>query len=384
MKGRDILMIALVLALSCVLGTTPMVKAAIKNKLMPKVEVEKLTQMQGQLSDYFLEDAYLESLVDDWYNSLSSTARVGQLIMPAWDNETNLDTLKVLIETEAVGGYMVLNKTFTPELIADLEMANPNIVPLLVSVDAEPSLLKYRFEDPVYEKETKDLDTTELINKVTKDIADELKRFGMNLNFAPVYDLGTNKSVIGARAFSDDPEIVQERANLMARDFMRANIIPTAKHFPGHGLVSGDTHLELQTITEPLKELESFKSAITAQIPMVMVGHLAVKNETCDTDGLPATLSSLMMTDLLREELGFKGLIITDAMNMQAVSEIEDADLKALLAGADIVLMPLDAAKLNQDIQELLMIEPVFAPEFEAKIKRVLRLKLVQRLSKYE
>jgi beta-N-acetylhexosaminidase len=383
MKFRDLIILCGVLATSFFVGRIEWVQSNIKAQLMPVPQLEFISGVQGELEDYFLSDTFLDSKVDAWYENLSPTARVGQLIMPAWDNQTSVADLGTLIENETIGGFMILNDSFTADAIAELEALNPNKGPLLVSVDAEPSLLKYRFEKPVFEKETSDLKTVTEINKVSGLIADDLKRFGMNLNFAPVYDLGTNTTVIGDRAFSDEPEMVQTRANLMSKAFMQKNVIPTAKHFPGHGTVTGDTHLELQTITDALTELPQFKSAIKAQIPVVMVGHLAIENETYDTKGLPSTLSPAIMTNLLREEMGFEGVIITDAMNMLAVSDIEDADLLSLIAGADIALMPLEAEKLNQDIQELLMAEPLFQPDFEAKIKRVLRLKLVWRLSQY-
>jgi beta-N-acetylhexosaminidase len=383
MKFRDVFILSLILGLSVFVGGFTKIGKQIKAKLMPPIEVVSISEVKGELRDFFLEDDHLEGLVNRWYDRLSLEAQVGQLIMPALDATLNDDALKLLIESETVGGFMVLTKDFSEASLKALEEANPNQVPLLVSVDAEPSLLKYRFTDPVYEKETADLKTAERITEVSRLIATELKRFGMNLNFAPVYDLSTNTTVIGTRAFSGTPAEVQPRANLMSQTFMSENVIPTAKHFPGHGLVAGDTHLESQTITDTLTELSQFTAAIKAQIPMIMVGHLAVTNENYDTKGEPATISSLMMQDLLRDEMGFEGVIITDAMNMQAVSSFEDADLKSLLAGADIALMPLDAAQLNRDIQTLLMAEPVFQAEIEAKIKRVLRLKLVWRLSQY-
>lgn len=383
MKFRDLVIIAFVLGISFFVGGIDSVQSFIKTQLMPVSEFKLISAANGEIEDYFLEDAFLESKVNTWYKTLTPTARAGQLIMPAWDNETSTEALGALIENQTVGGFMVLNKIFTPKSIAELKALNPNRVPLLVSVDAEPSLLKHRFTKPVFKKETADLKTVAQITKVSGLIAGDLKHFGMNLNFAPVYDLGTNKTVIGTRAFSEKPAEVQTRANLMSKAFMQHDVIPTAKHFPGHGTVIGDTHLESQTITGALTELPQFKSAIKAQTPVVMVGHLVVENKVHDTAGLPATLSSKMMTDLLRNEMGFEGVIMTDAMNMLAVSDIEDADLKSLIAGADIVLMPADAEALNKDIQDLLMIEPVFAPEFEAKIKRVLRLKLVWRLSQY-
>ena len=303
--------------------------------------------------------------------------------MPAWDDSLSFEALETLVNEEIVGGYMILNKTFTSESVRALNDANPSVVPLLVSIDAEPSLLKYRFPDPIYAGETAELETLGSVQNMTLEIAQELTELGVNLNFAPIYDTGANQSVIGDRAFSQSSSEVIEKANTMSVEFMKRGIIPTAKHFPGHGSVSGDTHVETQTIEGELYELPQFEAAVKASVPVMMVGHLKVANENYDTLGMPATLSALMMQDLLRKRLSFEGVVITDAMNMQGVVDFENADMNALLAGADIVLMPSEPKVLNQAIQVKMYESEVLRQEFEAKIKRVLRLKLVWQLSKY-
>jgi len=382
MKLSSVVALLLTLLVSFLVGSHELVQSQIKGVLMPPIEF-KSSALAGRLQDYFLKDEYLNKAVDDWYNQLSDTARIGQLIMPAWDSATSVETLSDLIKNETVGGFMVLRSDFSRDDIEALKKANSNSVPLLVSVDAEPSLLKYRFNNPVFRGETVDLKTTKEITNTGAIITDELKNLGLNLNFAPVYDVNKNRTVIAGRSFSDNPTEVAEKAQKLADVFMKNGVIATAKHFPGHGLVSGDTHKSLQTIVGEFKELEPFKAAIKHETPVMMVGHLAVQNSAYDTDGLPATLSPVIMQQLLRSELGFKGVAITDAMNMQAVANIEDADIKALQAGVDIVLMPKDPAALNTQVQQLADKDALFKAEIETKIKRVLRLKLVWALQKY-
>ncbi len=214
-----------------------------------------------------------------------------------------------------------------------------------------------------------------------KGISEFLQDYGVNLNFAPVYDRGVNQSVINTRAFSTDPGDVIVRANQLANIFKADNIIPTAKHFPGHGLVTEDTHVESATITGPLRELSQFEAAIRNKIPVIMVGHLAVESDYVNTQGLPATVSKDVMQTLLREEMQFDGIIITDAMNMAAVTKIPNAEIRALQAGADIILMPANSRALNQEILTLIETDPDFANLIEDKVKRVLRLKAVWALS---
>lgn len=179
-------------------------------------------------------------------------------------------------------------------------------------------------------------------------IGSEFKALGLNLDFAPVMDVDTNPNnpVIGDRAFSSDAKTVGEFGVEFIKGVQSQGILATAKHFPGHGDTSGDSHVELVKVLHPIERIESvelypFKKAIENNVDMVMVGHIVVP--ALDDDKTPATLSKKIMTDLLKEKMGFKGVVITDAFNMGAISknyEIKAAVEKSINAGADIILMP--------------------------------------------
>ena len=173
-----------------------------------------------------------------------------------------------------------------------------------------------------------------------------LKEYEFNLDFAPVADVNTNPSnpVIGTRAFSSDPEVAAEMAAAFTAGLNEYGIIGTYKHFPGHGDTAQDSHSGLAVSYKTREELEScewlpFLEAGTADF--IMVGHIALPNVTGDMT--PATLSPQIVTEILKEQLLFTGLIVTDAMNMGAITEsygAGEAAVGALLAGCDIILMP--------------------------------------------
>jgi beta-N-acetylhexosaminidase len=154
-------------------------------------------------------------------------------------------------------------------------------------------------------------------------------------------------------------------------------VIATAKHFPGHGLVSGDTHKSLQAIDGELKEVKTYPELIEKGVLSIMIGHLAViNNEKYNTNGLPATCSPVIVRDLLRNELKFKGLVVTDAMNMGGVTAVKDNSVKAIAAGVDILLMPLDCMKAHGEILAKYRSDATFKATVNEAAKRVLRMKL--------
>lgn len=211
-----------------------------------------------------------------------------------------------------------------------------------------------------------------------KIIADELAELGINCNFAPVVDINSNPKnpVINVRSFGNDPEIVSKHGLAFVEGLHTHGIIATAKHFPGHGDTSTDSHLGLPLVKKSLSELEQcelipFKSLIDAGVDMVMTAHIALPNIEKSTiiskkDGqkffLPATLSKTILTGILRDELKFNGVILTDAMDMKAISEHFDepgAIKMAIKAGADMICMPVtlrsasDIPKLDAVCQSL-------------------------------
>ena len=207
-----------------------------------------------------------------------------------------------------------------------------------------------------------------------------MEKAGVQLNFAPVVDIAANKSVINKRSFGSDPTVIATLSKQFVATSQNAGIGATLKHFPGHGAVKGDSHKQSVFIDGPLTELSTFKEIIQGQMPpvSVMVGHIVVKNNAeYNTQGLPATLSPTIITKLLRNELGFKGIITTDALNMEAAAKIPDADWKCVVAGVDLVLMPKDAQTLNDKIIKALQEKSELSHQLQASIKRIIRYKLL-------
>lgn len=181
------------------------------------------------------------------------------------------------------------------------------------------------------------VDDVELTEEVAAAIAGELARAGVSMNFAPVADANTNPDnpVIGVRSFGADPELVARHVAAFVRGTQRQGVAACAKHFPGHGDTSVDSHVDLPVVGGDLEAaLLPFRAAIGAGVRGVMTGHLLVP----ELDELPATLSRRIVTGLLREELGFDGLVVTDALEMRAISGgvgVEEAAVRALAAGVD-------------------------------------------------
>lgn len=183
--------------------------------------------------------------------------------------------------------------------------------------------------------------------------ARELRAMGINMNLAPVLDVNDNplNPVIGVRSFGDQPALVAEYGRMSIRGLQDNGIIAVAKHFPGHGSVAIDSHGDLPVIAEPLDQLLPhallpFTAAISENVPAIMSAHIALP--AIDATGLPATLSSPVLTSLLRDRLKFDGLIVTDSLGMGAITNGRgqpEAAVEAILAGADIVLTtgPLEA-----------------------------------------
>ena len=185
------------------------------------------------------------------------------------------------------------------------------------------------------------VDDVELTERVAASIGAELAEVGVNLDFAPVADVNTNPDnpVIGIRAFGADGELVARHVAASVRGLQSAGVAACAKHFPGHGDTSGDSHLALPVVTS-LEEvaLEPFRAAVAAGVLSMMTAHIVVRS-VGDT---PATMSRELLHDLLRDELGFRGMVMTDALEMKAISAtvgVEEGAVRAIAAGADALCL---------------------------------------------
>jgi beta-N-acetylhexosaminidase len=195
------------------------------------------------------------------------------------------------------------------------------------------------------------VDDPELTEEVASAIAAELAQAGVNLNLAPVADVNTNplNPVIGVRSFGSDPELVARHVAAFVRGTQRQGVAACAKHFPGHGDTSADSHRELPVAGGDLEAaLVPFRAAVDAGVRAVMTGHLLVP----ELDDRPATVSEPIVSGLLRGDLGFEGLVITDALEMKAVSEtvgVAEAAVLALAAGADALCIGHDVHEATVD-----------------------------------
>jgi beta-N-acetylhexosaminidase len=213
----------------------------------------------------------------------------------------------------------------------------------------------------------------------------ELIAMGVNTNFAPVCDVNVNplNPVIGTRSFSSHPDLAAELVAAQVAGYQRdGGVSSSAKHFPGHGDTATDSHVAFPVITHSREQWESidappFRAAIREGIDMIMTAHLAFP--ALDDSGNPATLSHAILTGVLREELGFEGVIVTDALNMQGVRDMYgDAEVavRALLAGADQLLMTPAMDEAYAAVLAAARNHRIRPNELDAKVARVLRLKL--------
>lgn len=224
------------------------------------------------------------------------------------------------------------------------------------------SMYSYRAEGPDKAREN------------ARTIASDMAELGFNLDLAPVADVWSNpaNTVIGRRAYSDDYSEAAELIPAAVEGFHEGGVACTLKHFPGHGDTSEDSHTGAAYVTKTLDELRSaellpFGAGIDAGADAVMIGHLTLR----EVDDVPATFSYKIVTELLRNELGFEGVIMTDALGMGAVKNEPRAYLRALLAGADILLMPADLDAAVEEITAAVESGELSESEIDERVRRI-------------
>ncbi|MEM9053476.1 MAG: glycoside hydrolase family 3 N-terminal domain-containing protein [Bacteroidota bacterium] len=342
----------------------------------------------SQGSEYSLEDFYksnpaLEKEVDQIFKGLNDTARVAQVIITSAGElgKPNEVVLRLASENK-IGGVVFLKgtKASHKSLVNQLNEISEedNHIPLLFSIDAEPSLVNGRLQgsDPI--KNTIDIETTAESKQIATQINKELLEMGMHQNFAPVCDVSPRNAAIKNRSFGSDKDQVIEMSQAFIESTQEGGIVATAKHFPGHGLVDGDTHEQSVFINGELQELEVYPPLIEAGVLSIMTAHITIQNnDKYNTNGLPVSCSRNIVTGLLKEELGFEGLIITDALNiMKAVTIIEDAPLIASKAGNDMLLMPIDETETINSILAEMQKDEEYREQVYDSVKKIIRLKI--------
>ena len=268
------------------------------------------------------------------------------------------EEMRAVLADYPVGGVVQFGKNITDGgqlLRFNTDLYSATAIPMLLGVDEEGGLIARlanhpAFELPQYESMAAIGATGDVAQaqEMGKTIGGYLKEYGFNLDFAPDADVNSNPDnpVIGTRAFSDDPQVAAEMVVGAVQGFHEAGIACTIKHFPGHGDTATDTHYgyaETQKTKDEIMnfELAPFRAGIDAGADFVMAAHITAPNAA--QDGLPASLSHTMLTDWLRGDLDYDGLIITDSLAMEAITDVYsagDAARMAVEAGVDVLLMP--------------------------------------------
>ena len=332
-----------------------------------------------------------DNWVEQQLGQMTLSEKIGQMLIahsPAkFQSADNREYRKLydLISKGKVGGVMFLKgNTYEAAVLANrFQLIAPR--PLLISADMEKGLAM-RIDGATEFAPNMALSATgnsELVHSMAEVIAREAKALGIHQSYAPNVDLNTNplNPVINTRSYGDNIPLTIEMAKAFIDGLQSKRIIATAKHFPGHGDVTVDSHVNLPVLQADKKRLEAielrpFKAAIDHGVMSVMIGHLAVPEITGNLT--PATLSWRIVTKLLRKELDFEGLIITDALNMKALYQnytLEDISLRAVEAGNDLLLFSPDPELTHSTILSAVKNGKLSEKQIDKSVRRILLAK---------
>ncbi|MBP5573715.1 MAG: serine hydrolase [Bacteroidales bacterium] len=334
--------------------------------------------------------------VDSVYNSLTLEQRVGQLICMRANNPDKPFNEEVgkYIKKYNIGSVCF----FKADAMAQVQKTNEwqalAQTPLMVCIDAEWGLAM-RVKNSVaypFQMTLGAVSDDELLYEMGQQVGEQCRRMGIHVNFAPVADVNSNAKnpIIGVRSFGEDPKLVGEKAAAYALGMQSQGMVTTMKHFPGHGNTDTDSHLTLPTVKrsyEEVKDIElaPFRYLIERGVNGAMVGHLyfpAIE----PVENTSSSLSKGVVTDLLKEEMGFEGLIFTDGLDMKGVSQEVSADSVpyiAFLAGNDVLILPHNVPAAIRQIKEGAERDPEIAARVEESCKKILKYKYRAGLNHY-
>lgn len=330
----------------------------------------------------------IEEQVESLMEQMSLEEKIAQMLILTNANTSVDENLKETLSKIKPGGFIIMKDNITTfdqtkEYIADLKKYS-EILPIIAtdqeggSVQRLQSLTDIQATNIPYMYDLGKTNDKDLAYQVGKVMAEEMRTLGVNVVFAPVLDIYSNENntVIGKRSFGTSPDLVSKMALSLAKGLEDNEVIATYKHFPGHGDTTTDSHIDLPILDKSYQdllqeELIPFEEAIKNNAKIIMVGHIALPEIT--KDETPASLSKKIITDILKEDMNYQGLVITDALNMKALTNYyseEEIYTKAIEAGVDLLLMPKDAKSAIEIIKNNVSEERI-----EESIKRILEFK---------
>ncbi|MFQ5721066.1 MAG: glycoside hydrolase family 3 N-terminal domain-containing protein [Candidatus Aminicenantales bacterium] len=330
--------------------------------------------------------------VSQTLNRLTLEEKIGQMIVCSYSGRflnresQKLQRLKSLVVNSKIGGLILFGGNVYETALLTNSLQKLAKVPLLIASDLERGLGNQiegatQFPPLMALGAIDSKEQAYLMGKVT---AIEARACGIHLTYAPVVDVNINplNPIINTRSFGEKPELVSHLANAFIRGCQENGLLATAKHFPGHGDTDLDSHSLLPTVKADLNRLEKvelfpFHQAIKAGVSAIMTAHLQLP-ALDSTPNLPATLSPRIITGILRGKLGFKGLIVTDAMGMGGITTLyspPEAALKAILAGVDMILLPPQPEKVIESLIQAARRGDIPITRINSSVKRVLEAK---------
>lgn len=373
--------------------------------LEEKEEDEETLQEEEDTDEVVLDKAQIIGMADEIKRNMTLEEKIGQLFLvnfeqldtrkgESYNFQKVTATMREAIKKYKVGGVIFFSGNIdtpkqTKEFIRKLQKFSS--VPMFISVDEEGGEVA-RIANNEAMGTTK-FPTMEEVGKMQDEdyaytmgrtIGSEIKELGFNVNFAPVADVRTDEknTEIGTRSFGSDSKVVANLVSQVVTGLQEEQVVATLKHFPGQGSNDGNSHEGSVDIISDINELRKtafvpFKAGIKADVDMIMVSHASISSVTGSTK--PSSMTELVMKDILRTELSFDGIIITDAMNMKAVTNYYtsgEASVNALKAGADVVLMPEDFKAAYRAVLNAVEEGEIEEKSIDEKVQRILELKI--------
>lgn len=329
------------------------------------------------------------SWVDSVFKSLNRREKIGQLFMVRAHTDKNKryeDSVAHIISKEHIGGLVFFQGGPSRQVSLINRYQTLSKTPLWISMDAEwgtamrlDSLIPYP-----YQMTLGAIQNNDLLYKMGALVGKECKSLGIQINFAPVMDINNNPNnpVINYRSFGENKENVAIKSLLYIKGMQDQGLLTTAKHFPGHGDTETDSHFDLPQLNFTRKRLDSvemypFKKAISENVSGIMVAHMNIPSLDT-TKNLPSTLSKPIVTTILKQQLGFKGLIFSDAMEMKGVVKYfpnGSADVKALIAGVDVIELSENSLHAEKVIRKAIHHHQLSWADINEKVKKILYAK---------
>lgn len=376
-----------------------------KEKKKEETKKEETTPSPSPAPSVVTDDAAIIGMAEDIMKNMTLDEKIGQMFMvnlelldnskgKYYEHQKFTEKMKKNLEKYPVGGVTFFARNLetrqqTTELIEKLQKHSK--IPLFISVDEEggdvarvannDNMRTTKFPSM---EEVGEMNDEQYAYNMGSVIASDIKELGFNVDFAPVADVKTNilNTEIGNRSFGNDADLVSRMATKVAEGIQDQGVSATLKHFPGHGDVSEDSHEGSVNVDNDLNrlrkvEFKPFEAGIKAGVDMIMVSHISISRVTESTE--PASVSSLVMKEMLRTEMGFEGIILTDAMNMKAITDLYDAGeaaVKSIKAGVDIVVMPDELGKAFKAVKKAVENGKISEKTINDSVERILQLKI--------